>query len=111
MMNNPNISDCPAEEEAFFINYAQKLRLAVPNMIVMLTGGFKSVDAMNWAISNNFIDIIGLARPFCMEPNLPKKLIGKEISSVPRYRLAFGPAFLSPIVGPTLNNFWHQYQN
>ena len=49
MMKNP--SDASSEKEAFFIDFASKVRERVPDIPLMLTGGFRSLDVMKWALS------------------------------------------------------------
>ena len=44
------------------------------SMPLMLTGGMRSSRAMSEALSEG-IDIIGIARPVCLEPDLPGRLI------------------------------------
>jgi hypothetical protein len=43
-------------------------------MPLMITGGLRSSAAMSAALEDG-IDIIGVARPVCLEPDLPRRLI------------------------------------
>lgn len=60
--------------EAYFLEYARtaRTRTKVP---IMLTGGFRSRAVMEAAIDEGAIDVAGLARPICFEPDLPKRLL------------------------------------
>lgn len=60
--------------EAYFASYARsvKARAAMP---VMATGGFRTLGAMNGALEDGEADLIGLARPLCANPDLPKELL------------------------------------
>ena len=41
----------------------------------MVTGGFRSQSAMEQAIASGDIDIVGLARPLAVDPDLPNKVL------------------------------------
>ncbi len=60
--------------EAYFAAYARsvKSRAAMP---VMATGGFRTLAAMNGALQDGEADFIGLARPLCANPDLPRELL------------------------------------
>jgi 2,4-dienoyl-CoA reductase-like NADH-dependent reductase (Old Yellow Enzyme family) len=59
--------------EAYFLDYVEAVRgrTKVP---VMLTGGFRSAAAMDAAIARGAVDVVGLARPLILEPELPRRL-------------------------------------
>ena len=40
----------------------------------MLTGGFRTVTTMEDAIANGALDVVGLARPFTLYPDLPNQI-------------------------------------
>ncbi len=79
------------QREAYFLDYAKTIRAAVKTPFAV-TGGFRSADTMREALLNNEVDIIGLARPFCVEPDLPKKLMQGKIQHLHPYEntLQFG---------------------
>ena len=54
--------------EAYFLEYAREIRKAV-SVPLMVTGGFRSAAAMHRAIAEDGIDMIGLARPLCVQPD------------------------------------------
>jgi 2,4-dienoyl-CoA reductase-like NADH-dependent reductase (Old Yellow Enzyme family) len=60
--------------EAYFLEFAEKARSEV-RVPLLLTGGFRSVAAMQQALSSNAVDFIGLARPLAVEPELPQRLL------------------------------------
>jgi len=62
------------KREAFFLEFADVVRPAL-KIPVFVTGGFQTAAAMIRAIYNGSTDGIGLARPVCEEPHLPKQLI------------------------------------
>jgi len=54
--------------EAYFLEFVPKLRAAV-SIPVMVTGGFRSRDAMEAAIGDDGVDVIGLGRPLVLDPD------------------------------------------
>ena len=60
--------------EAYFLDYARVVRQAV-TVPVMVTGGFRSRTAMARALTDDGIDMIGLARPFCVQPDAAAALL------------------------------------
>ncbi len=62
------------KREAYFADFIIKARkrTSVP---LLLTGGFRTLDAMSSAIENNELDFVGIARPFAVYPLLAKELL------------------------------------
>ncbi len=83
--NDPNdqnqLSASTQAREAFFLDFAAKAK-AVAKMPVMVTGGFRSRQGVMEALSSGAVDAVGLAKPFCMEPDLPRKFISGELEAV-----------------------------
>ncbi|MEC9431782.1 MAG: NADH:flavin oxidoreductase/NADH oxidase family protein [Pseudomonadota bacterium] len=63
--------------EAFFLDYAAELRRSV-SLPMMVTGGFRTREGMEAALASGAADVIGLGRPLCLEPDLPRRLIAGE---------------------------------
>jgi 2,4-dienoyl-CoA reductase-like NADH-dependent reductase (Old Yellow Enzyme family) len=63
--------------EAYFLNYAEKVRQHVQSPL-MITGGFRTAKGMAEAVVSGGIDLVGLARPLCIDPDLPKKILSGE---------------------------------
>jgi 2,4-dienoyl-CoA reductase-like NADH-dependent reductase (Old Yellow Enzyme family) len=68
--NNPVREKISAEEQSYFLKYAQKLKLSVP---VILTGGNRSVERLEQIAETGTPDFFGLARPLLREPDLPAR--------------------------------------
>jgi 2,4-dienoyl-CoA reductase-like NADH-dependent reductase (Old Yellow Enzyme family) len=67
-----------AAREAYFIDFAEKVRAAV-KVPLMVTGGFRSVAGMNGALRSGSLDVIGLARLMVIDPDAPRTLLqGKD---------------------------------
>lgn len=67
-------SNSTQQREAYFLEYAKEIRSAV-NIPVMLTGGFRTRSAMNSAVLEDNIDVIGLARPLVLQADAPLELL------------------------------------
>lgn len=75
--------------EAFFLEYAVKMREAV-GLPLMVTGGFRSRGGMNEAISDGATDVVGLARPIATEPDLFGRLVRGETDTAQPLEVGVG---------------------
>ena len=92
--------------EAYFLSYAAEIKAAL-RIPIMVTGGFRSVAIMNSAIESFATDLIGIGRPFVIDPAFPSKLIGGDMISAPTIERNFPPATELP-KGAVLNWFCDQ---
>ena len=67
--------------DAYFLNYAEQLRKE-SKIPLMLTGGLRHVDLMNRIINEGTVDLIGMARPFAMQPDIAKHLLAGESAPI-----------------------------
>jgi len=65
--------------EAYFGVYAADAR-RIAKMPVMATGGFRRRDSMIAGLNDGTCDLVGLARPLCVDPEIPQKLISGTAS-------------------------------
>lgn len=95
------------EREAYFLDYIEKVRKITDNPL-LLTGGFRSVKTMESALASGKLDVIGLARPFCLYPELAEDIFqGKQkVFEVPVPRI--GVSFLDKMGGVELP--WYELQ-
>jgi len=56
--------------EAFFIEFADRMRPNIKSAKLAVTGGFRSADAMAEALNGKSCDIIGMGRPLTLETDL-----------------------------------------
>lgn len=85
-----------AAREAYFIDFAAQMvkTVALP---LMVTGGFRTAQAMADAIVNDAIALIGVGRPLCVDPLAPSKLLAGAPSLVRiEDTLRLGPGWLGP---------------
>jgi len=69
------------KREAYFLEYAREVRKAV-GVPIAVTGGFRSLAVMERAVSEDGIDMIGLARPLCVQPDAVHELLDGTRDSV-----------------------------
>jgi hypothetical protein len=64
----------------------------------MVTGGFRTLAGMEAALAGGHTDMIGLARPFCLNPDFPVRMLAGQMTRlpVPEDRLVLGKGLLGP---------------
>ncbi|MDG1440422.1 MAG: NADH:flavin oxidoreductase/NADH oxidase family protein [Flavobacteriales bacterium] len=65
------------KREVYFMDYIEKARKKT-NTPLMLTGGFRTTSVMKDAVASNQLDIIGIARPFAVYPNIGNEIFNKS---------------------------------
>ena len=70
--------------EAYFLDFAVRLRQEVRTPL-MLTGGLRTAGTMRRIVAAGSVDVVGLARPLALEPDLPRQvLVGSTEASAAR---------------------------
>ena len=92
------------KREAYFLEYAEAVR-AITRIPLMLTGGMRSVEGMSAALAGG-VDVVGLARPLAVEPDLPNRLLSGEAEAALEINLEFGIKKLDAF----LDVAWYQQQ-
>lgn len=77
--NKPQKSST-ATREAYFLEFAEKVRSAV-KVPLMVTGGFRTLAGMNEALRSEALDIVGIARLMAIDPDAPHALLNGRESS------------------------------
>jgi len=82
MHNGPPVS----RHEAFFHDFCVELkaRQALRRAKLVVTGGVRSLAAMNSLLSSQLADLIGLGRPFCFMPDLCPLLLQAYTTPITR---------------------------
>ncbi len=98
--------------EAYFLDYAKDIRNVFKGPL-MVTGGFRSIKGMNNALTEDACDVVGIARPFCIDSDIANKLLDKNLSETPMLEktLQLGPGWLglnSPFTVVKGINGWGQ---
>jgi 2,4-dienoyl-CoA reductase-like NADH-dependent reductase (Old Yellow Enzyme family) len=86
--------------EAFFWSYAVETRKRFPNLILMLTGGFRSRQGIEAALQNNVCDLVGVGRPAVINPAFPQLI---TTNTCPDHE---AKAPLNKVATPFLANFF-----
>jgi 2,4-dienoyl-CoA reductase-like NADH-dependent reductase (Old Yellow Enzyme family) len=60
--------------EAYFLDFARSARACFDKPL-MVTGGFRSRDAIDAALRSGAVDLVGLARPIALDAQLPRRLL------------------------------------
>jgi len=76
-MMGADVKESTLKREAYFLDYAEKVRAQVDTPLVV-TGGFRSSKAMTSALDTGATDFIGVARTTAVDPDFPNKLIADE---------------------------------
>lgn len=111
------------KREAFFLDYVNKARpvLRETPVLIMLSGGWRSAAAMHTNLLNKSVDLIGIARPICVEPKFPLRVLGwkpgspdnKDVVALP-YSISITTPWIPKEVRDTLNAqiqaVWHYEQ-
>lgn len=97
-----------AEREGFFLPFARAVHSRCAGVPLMVTGGFRTLDGMSGALGAGDADLLGLGRPICLEPDLPRRLFDGSATAARSYTLSVG--VLDNLVVPILQNMWHQQQ-
>ena len=70
----------------------------------MVTGGFRTRAGMEQALAGGPVDVIGLGRPLCTDPDVPKPLLAGVDAALPSYEhsLRLGSGVFAPSSGVLL---------
>ncbi len=93
------------EREAYFLDYIVKVRKLLKTPL-MLTGGFRTVTTMESAIANGELDIVGIARPFTLHPDLPNRIFDGTIKQLEVPTPKFGIKMLDS--SGFVDIMWHE---
>lgn len=92
-----NKRESTRKREAYFLDFVPNLRAKV-TIPVMVTGGFRTVAAMEGALKDDGVDMIGLGRPLVIDPDGARKILNGEVSALYSRDddLVIGSGLLSP---------------
>jgi len=93
--------------QVFFAEYSKKLKQKI-DIPVVVTGGIRSINAMNTLLNDNTTDFIGIARPLTIDPNIPNKIKQGTYTIVETTRVSTGVKKLDKIFGSLLGIVYYQ---
>merc|ERR1712230_281972 len=73
------------KRESFFIEFAEEIVKPLTKTKTYVTGGLKTVGAMVKALDT--VDGVGIARPACQEPHLPKDILEGKVTGAIQLKL------------------------
>ncbi|KAK0102219.1 hypothetical protein ONS95_005843 [Cadophora gregata] len=73
------------KRESFFIEFAEEIVKPLTKTKTYVTGGLKTVGAMVKALDT--VDGVGIARPACQEPHLPKDMLEGRVTGAIKMKL------------------------
>ena len=84
--------------EAYFLEYAQAIRAATSGVPLMVSGGFRTPAFMAEVLRAGEADVLGIARPFCVEPEFPARLLAGSVGPLPNpeARIRVGRGWAGP---------------
>ncbi|KAL2820280.1 hypothetical protein BJX63DRAFT_418412 [Aspergillus granulosus] len=74
--------------EAFFLDFATRTRKRFPNIILLLTGGFRTREGIEAALKAGVCDLVGIGRPAVLRSDFPR-LMMDDIYSDQEARVLF----------------------
>ena len=78
--------EAESPKEVYFRQQAKTIRKAT-NVPLILTGGMRHRSTMTTVIREDVCDLIGMARPLAIEPDLPRRLVRNETQAARSVRL------------------------
>ena len=93
--------------QVFFAEYSKKLKQKI-EIPVVVTGGIRSINAMNTLLNDSTTDFIGIARPLTIDPNIPNKIKQGTYTIVETTRVSTGVKKLDKIFGSLLGIVYYQ---
>lgn len=61
--------------ESFFLEFAKAIRGKFPDVPLIVTGGFRTRQGMEAAVAGGDCEMVGVGRPACLNPALPKNFL------------------------------------
>jgi 2,4-dienoyl-CoA reductase-like NADH-dependent reductase (Old Yellow Enzyme family) len=107
-MMGPNLKESTKKREAYFFLYAEKVRKLTSTPIVV-TGGFRTVHGMTEALESGNLDLVGIARPFALVPDLPNRISRGNYQPISSSPVKTGLGFIDANM-PLMETVWYEQQ-
>lgn len=78
-VQNTEKSQRTLAREAFFLDFAAEIRKRFPNLVLMVTGGFRTRRGTEAAVQSKACDLVGIARPAAVNPKFPQLLLDETV--------------------------------
>ncbi|MCP2041571.1 2,4-dienoyl-CoA reductase-like NADH-dependent reductase (Old Yellow Enzyme family) [Neisseria sp. HSC-16F19] len=103
------VKESAKKREAYFLDYAHKVR-AICSVPLVITGGFRSQQAMEDAVAGGEVDLVGLAKPFALQPDFPQRIFDGSHHAIATPQPRTGVAKIDRPLGSMLELNWYMYQ-
>jgi 2,4-dienoyl-CoA reductase-like NADH-dependent reductase (Old Yellow Enzyme family) len=90
-----------SETEGYFLKTIKAIRHEI-KIPLAITGGFRSLKVMEDVINHNEADLIGLARPLVLNPDIPRHIEAGTYETIHLPRLTTGFKKIDKVLGPIL---------
>jgi 2,4-dienoyl-CoA reductase-like NADH-dependent reductase (Old Yellow Enzyme family) len=107
VMTGAPIKESTEKREAYFLEYAADIKEVI-SCPLMVTGGFRTGEFINTALEEGNLDIVGLGRALCLNPNFSKQVIAGEQAVSEVHPLSSGLKVLDMIF--PLEIIWYTMQ-
>ena len=77
VMTGAKMKESTQKREAYFLEYAAAIKKVI-KCPLMVTGGFRTGEFINMALEEGNLDIVGLGRALCLNPEFSKQVIAGE---------------------------------
>lgn len=74
-------SSTTQSREAFFLDFATGTTKRFPNMILMITGGFRTRRGSEAALKSGVCDLVGIGRPAVLNADFPRLIMDEDFYS------------------------------
>ena len=81
MGSTKGMKNSTRKREAYFLAYAEQVRKLVDTPLAV-TGGFRTAQGMQDALDSGATDMIGIARPLALVPDLPNRAINNHTYTI-----------------------------
>jgi 2,4-dienoyl-CoA reductase-like NADH-dependent reductase (Old Yellow Enzyme family) len=107
-MTGGGVKESTRRREAYFLEYAEAVRKQIATPL-MVTGGFRTSAGMQAAVECGAVDVVGMARPLAVEPDLPHRILaGEDVQSLVKPRITTGFPLIDTVL--MLDISWYEAQ-
>ena len=104
-----DVRESSKKREAYFLDYADKARQIVKAPIVV-TGGFRTAKGMEDALESGSVDMVGIAKPFAIYPDLPNQILNGTYEKLESPHITTGVKALDKKLSSILVLSWYEKQ-
>jgi 2,4-dienoyl-CoA reductase-like NADH-dependent reductase (Old Yellow Enzyme family) len=101
------IKESTVKREAYFLEFAQNAK-RITDTPIAVTGGFRTAEGMKRAIESGWTDMVGLARPLAVDPDIPNRILTGENYISPLKTIKTGISVIDRIA--LLEITWYEQQ-